>query len=64
MTKPTVKLIIEGDPVHVEDIIEMARRHFDVAEEGKTQNIAMRPGVIRRVLRIVPPPAGEERKAA
>lgn len=63
MTKPTVKLVIEGDPVHVEDIIALARRHFDVAEEGKAQNIAMRPGVIRRVLRIVPP-TGEERKAA
>jgi hypothetical protein len=67
--KTTVQLIIQGEPAHVEEIAALARQYFDVVEEGKTQTIPLRAGHVRRVLRILPPPAGEdtlqgERKAA
>lgn len=59
-SKITVKLIIEGDPAHVEATIQQARQFFEVQEEGKTQPIPLRPGIIRRVLRILPPPPPRE----
>lgn len=57
--KITVKLVLEGERSHVEDISAIARQYFDVVEEGKMQPIHLRPGIVRHVLRIIPPPAQE-----
>lgn len=55
MTKITVQLILQGHPEMVEAIARRARQFLEVAEEGKDQPIALRPGMIKRVLRVVPP---------
>ena len=63
-TKITVRLVVEGERGPVEDIINMTRRHFTVVEESKVQPIHLRPGIVRRILRVLPPPPVDQKEAA
>ena len=51
----TIKLTIEGEPAYVEAIAHILRECLDIREEGKNQRLQLRPGEIRRVLRVAVP---------
>lgn len=51
----TLKLTLEGEPASVEAVAKVCREFLDIREEGKNQNLALRPGQVRRTLRVAPP---------
>jgi hypothetical protein len=51
----TIKITLEGEPEFVEAVARLLPECLDVAEEGKNQSVALRPGVVRRVVRVYPP---------
>lgn len=53
------QLIIEGEPALVEAIAQRASLFLDVQEEGKDIPLPLRPGMVRRTLRILPPSPSE-----
>ena len=48
----TIKLTLEGEPAYVEAINRLLGECLDIAEASKDQHVALRPGIVRRVLRI------------
>jgi len=51
----TIKLTLEGEPAYVEAINRLLGECLDIAEVSKDQHVALRPGIVRRVLRIYSP---------
>jgi len=51
----TLKLTLEGEPDAVEAVARICRLFLDIREEGKDQKLPLRPGQIRRALRVAAP---------
>lgn len=51
----TLKLTLEGEPEAVEAVSRICREFLDIREEGRNQKLALRPGQVRRTLRVAPP---------
>lgn len=55
--KITVKIVIEGDPEHVELVAEIAKNYFKVVTDSGPVEIPLRKDDVRRTLRIAAPEA-------
>lgn len=55
MTNKTIKLTLEGEPVHVEAIARLLRQAMEIKAEGKNQRLQLSPDKIRRVLHLAAP---------